>query len=148
MGIIGLGHTSLTVSSLERSIAFYRDLLGLELVATIDRSAPWIAEMTGLEGASLHIAVLRWPGQEHMLELIEYETPTGTHTPQATNDVGCPHLGFRVDEIDREYRRLLAAGVEFIAAPVLVTEPPSKGTRAAYFRDPDGIPLELQQLAE
>jgi catechol 2,3-dioxygenase-like lactoylglutathione lyase family enzyme len=143
--ISGLNHTSFTVSSLERSIAFYRDVLGLELEATWERNAPWIAEMTGLAGARLRLAALRVPQTEHVLELIEYERPRGEHVRRATNDVGCAHLGLVVDDIDAEYERLRAAGVEFLSAPVTVTEPPGVGARAVYFRDPDGIPLELQE---
>lgn len=145
MGITGLSHTSFTVSNLDRSIGFYRDVLGLEVVMTMERRAQWIAEMTGFDGAALHIAVLRWPGEEHFLELIEYVVPRGDGVASATNVVGSAHLGFFVDDINAEYERLSAAGVHFVAPPVRVVEPPSAGAWAAYFRDPDGIPLELQQ---
>jgi catechol 2,3-dioxygenase-like lactoylglutathione lyase family enzyme len=148
MAIGGVNHTSFTVSSLDRSIAFYQDVLGLELVTTIERRAPWIAVMTGLDGARLRIAALRSPGTEHVVELVEYEQPRGEQLTLPTNAVGCAHLGFVVDDIDAEYRRLRDAGVEFVSPPVRVTEPPSVGTRAAYFRDPDGIPLELQERSE
>jgi catechol 2,3-dioxygenase-like lactoylglutathione lyase family enzyme len=143
--ISGLNHTSFTVSSLERSIGFYRDLLGLELEATWERHAPWIGEMTGFKGARLRLAALRVPGTEHVLELIEYEKPRGERLRRATNDVGSAHIGFVVDDLDAEYGRLRAAGVEFLSAPVRVTDPPAVGARAVYFRDPDGIPLELQE---
>lgn len=145
MGITGVSHTSFTVSSLERSIGFYRDVLGLEVVMTMERRAQWIAEMTGFEGAALRIAVLRWPGEEHFVELIEYEAPHVGGVASATNVVGSAHLGFFVEDIDAEYERLCAAGVQFVAPPARVAEPPSAGAWAAYFRDPDGIPLELQQ---
>ena len=141
----GLNHTSFTVSSLERSIAFYRDLLGLELDATWERNAPWIGEMTGFDGARLRLAALRVQGSEHVLELIQYEHPPGERLQRATNDIGCAHVGFVVDDLDAEYGRLRDAGVEFLSAPVRVTEPPGVGARAVYFRDPDGIPLELQE---
>jgi catechol 2,3-dioxygenase-like lactoylglutathione lyase family enzyme len=147
VSIVGVSHTSFTVSNLVQSIAFYRDLIGLELVTTIERKMPWIAEMTGFTGATLKLAVLRWPGEMHMLELIEYEAPRGRRFTLSTNDVGSTHLGFVVTDIHAEYKRLVAAGVEFVAAPVRVTEPPSQGAWAAYFRDPDGLALELQQRA-
>jgi catechol 2,3-dioxygenase-like lactoylglutathione lyase family enzyme len=144
--IVGMSHTSFTVSDLDRSIAFYRDLLGFELVGTIRRRAEWIKEMTSLPQADLRIAGLRLEGGDHLLELIEYVSPRG-EGPRAfsTNDVGRAHVGFTVTEIHAEYRRLSDAGVEFLSPPVRVGEPPSLGMWAAYFRDPDGIPLELQQ---
>jgi lactoylglutathione lyase len=143
--ITAVNHTSFTVSSLERSIDFYRDVLGLDLDATWERNAPWIGEMTGFEGARLRLAALRVPGTEHVLELIEYEQPQGERLRCATNDVGSAHVGFVVEDLDAEYERLRDAGVEFLSAPVRVTEPPGVGARAVYFRDPDGIPLELQE---
>jgi catechol 2,3-dioxygenase-like lactoylglutathione lyase family enzyme len=146
---LALNHTSFTVSDLDRSIAFYRDALGLELQRTIRRRGPWIGRMTGLPGADLRIAALAVPGASHVLELIEYVVPPGTRRPRLpTNDVGSAHLGFAVDDIEREYVRLRALGVEFVSPPVRVDEPPGEGSWGAYFRDPDGIPLELQQRAE
>jgi catechol 2,3-dioxygenase-like lactoylglutathione lyase family enzyme len=146
MSIVAMNHTSFTVSDLERSIAFYCDVLGFELVKTIRRGRPWIAEMTGFPGADLKIAVLQLGGREHVLELIEYASPTGAGPRRVpTNDVGAAHVSFSVMDIDAVYHRLVDAGVEFVSPPITVAEQPSAGARAAYFRDPDGIPLELQQ---
>jgi catechol 2,3-dioxygenase-like lactoylglutathione lyase family enzyme len=141
-----ISHTSFTVSDLDRSIAFYRDLLGLELRATIRRNTGWIAAMTGFDGADLRIAALVEPGGGHVLELIEYVSPSGAAPrPIPTNDVGAAHVCFEVDDLQAEAERLRAAGVVFVGEVVQVTEPPGVGGCAAYFRDPDGIPLELHQ---
>jgi catechol 2,3-dioxygenase-like lactoylglutathione lyase family enzyme len=148
MSIIALNHTSFTVSDVERSIAFYSDLLGLELVVTVRRQRPWIKEMTRFSDADLKIAALRLPGSDHMLELIEYMSPRGTDARKIpTNDVGATHICFRVTDIDAVYERLRNEGVEFNSPPVTVDELPSPGARCCYFRDPDGIPLELAQAA-
>lgn len=148
MSVVAMNHTSFTVSDLERSIAFYRDVLGFELLRTIRRRQPWIAEMTGFPGADLKIGVLQLGDREHLLELIEYVSPPGTRPHRVpTNDVGAAHVSFSVTDIDAVHRRLADAGVEFLSPPITITEQPSAGARAAYFRDPDGIPLELQQAA-
>ena len=54
-------HTSWTVSDLDRSVAFYRDLLGFELVETKHRIGAFIEEVVGFDGAELKIATLRIP---------------------------------------------------------------------------------------
>ena len=62
-----------------------------------------------------------------------------------TNNVGCAHLGFNVDDLPRMYAELKAKGVQFKPEPQEVPAGPNKGTMAVYFMDPDGIPLELLQ---
>ena len=47
MGVSGILHTGLTVSDLDRSIAFYRDLLGLEVIAQWDSSHPYLRTVVG-----------------------------------------------------------------------------------------------------
>jgi catechol 2,3-dioxygenase-like lactoylglutathione lyase family enzyme len=61
--------------------------------------------------------------------------------------VGVAHLSFVVGDIGAEYQRLAGNGVEFISAPVDISEGMNKGGRACYFKDPDGITLELFQPA-
>ena len=60
------------MQSLERSIAFYRDVLGLELVFQWNPQAPYISELVGYPDVDLHGAILRVPGTDVCLELLEY----------------------------------------------------------------------------
>jgi catechol 2,3-dioxygenase-like lactoylglutathione lyase family enzyme len=149
MTITATNHTSFTVRDVGRSISFYRDVVGLELITTIRRREGWIAEMTRVPDADLCLAVLRVPGDSHVLELIQYvgATMSGDDAPPL-NRPATAHLGFVVSDIDAEYRRLRDLGVDFLSPPVTVTEPPSVGARAVYLRDPDGIVLELQQRVD
>jgi catechol 2,3-dioxygenase-like lactoylglutathione lyase family enzyme len=52
-----------------------------------------------------------------------------------------------VGDIGAEYQRLAGAGVEFVSPPVDISEGMNQGGRACYFKDPDGITLELYQPA-
>ena len=65
-GITKGHHTGFTVSSLERSIAFYRDLLGFELVFRWNPQAPYIGELVGYPDVDMHAAVLRIPGSRYV----------------------------------------------------------------------------------
>jgi catechol 2,3-dioxygenase-like lactoylglutathione lyase family enzyme len=78
-----------------------------------------------------------------MIELFEYATPS----PKARDgsrrlcDHGITHLCLDVDDIDAEYARLSAAGMDFNCPPV------DYGTvKTTYGRDPDGNMLELQEI--
>jgi catechol 2,3-dioxygenase-like lactoylglutathione lyase family enzyme len=72
--VLAVYHTGVTVSSLDRSLQFYRDLLGLELEVVGTRTArqPYIQRLVDAPGATLEIALLRAPGSPHLRELLEY----------------------------------------------------------------------------
>ena len=65
-------HTGFTVNSLERSIAFYRDLLGLELVFQWNPQAPYISELVGYPEVDMHARCCACRASETFLELLEY----------------------------------------------------------------------------
>ena len=48
-----MNHMSFTVSDLDRSVEFYRDMLGMELVSIADRDADFSSRVTGIPGAEL-----------------------------------------------------------------------------------------------
>lgn len=58
--------------------------------------------------------------------------------------MGAVHVCFEVDDIDAVYSELTARGVEFSVEPARQSGP-IEGQRCCYFRDPDGIQLELWQ---
>ena len=71
--ILDTNHTSFTVSDLDRSIAFFRDVLGFEVTSKASRAPEVIERVTGVKGARVMIAYVRGPG--HSIELIEYSGP-------------------------------------------------------------------------
>jgi lactoylglutathione lyase len=141
-------HTGFTVANLERSLAFYRDALGLEIVGQQVVAAEYLAQVTGFLGVRLNMAFLKVPGEDdHILELLEYVSHPAEPTDRATNRPGNGHLCFVVDDIRAGYRELVAKGVCFVDEPALITAGVNQGAMAAYFRDPDGFTLELFQPA-
>lgn len=145
-------HTGLTVSDLGRSVAFYRDVLGLELVAQWDSEQPYLRTIVGFPDAALSIALLRLPGAAggrsgHHIELLEYRAPRGERTDRRTCNPGNVHVSFVVDDLDAAYRELSARGVRFKSAPVEIDHGRNRGAKAVYLLDPDDITLELVQPA-
>lgn len=144
-------HFSFTVSELERSIEFYTQTLGLELVLRQSQENAYTETLVGITGAALEVAQFAVPGvpparSTHMLELVEYVTPKGNKPEKMpTNDVGCAHLALLVTDIFVRYERMLRQGVRFRNPPVAITEGANAGGFACYFEDPDGITLELLQ---
>ena len=144
-------HTSWTVENLERSIAFYRDLLGFELIGTRDRQGIEIETVVGFAKADLHIAFLRLPGAPvgvsgHHLELIEYRHPPGVKLDIRTCDTGSAHLALETDTIREDCERLRQAGVKIVSEPVVFKGSVAGEVPACYLRDPDGFTIELVQI--
>ena len=152
MGVSAILHTGLTVSDLDRSVAFYRDLLGLELIAQWDSRQPDLRAVVGYPDAELRIALLRLPAEPdgapgHHIELLEYRQPRGTRGDANTYIPGNGHVAFMVEDLDATYADLKAKGVRFKSAPVDITHGRNAGGKAVYFFDPDDITLEMIQPA-
>jgi lactoylglutathione lyase len=147
-------HFSFTVSDIERSIDWYTRVLGLELVHRQRQDNEYTQILVGIPGAVLEVAQFAVPGapparSTHMLELVEYVTPRGAPSaPLTVISVGCPHLALMVDDIHERYARMHQEGVEFVSPPVEITAGANNGGFTCYFRDPDGITLEILQPSQ
>lgn len=144
--ITGFNHSSFTVSDLKRSIDFYCDILGMNLVREAQRPEDYTEAVTGIKDCSLKIAIVE--GWGHRLELIEYVGPANTNKSAPCNSPGAGHICFNVNEIESTVERLRQKGVMFVSAPVTVPSEPSKGGKVVYGKDPDGIVFELVELPE
>ena len=138
-------HVGLHVSDLERSLHFYRDLLGFEVVMQWNPSEPYIGTLVGYPEPNLHAAVLRPPGVDFLVELVELRGLHLAPVGAAEAPPGTAHVGFIVANLDEAYAYLTSRGVRAISEPVTPTIGPNKGGRAVYVLDPDGIRIELIQ---
>lgn len=146
MSLTRCHHHGFTVTNIERSLAFYRDVLGLELLRVSERrNLPSYDQILGYEDVALTVALLRHPVDEFLLELFEYHNPQGQQRPLDNTFVGAAHVAFEVDDIDALYARLTAAGYGAINPPVDVERNGAVVARAMYALDPDGISVELFQ---
>jgi catechol 2,3-dioxygenase-like lactoylglutathione lyase family enzyme len=147
--IRGIHHVGLVVRDLDRSIYFYHDLLGLPFA---NEPTPWfegpaLEQGVGVPGATLR-QVCFWAGQHTMMELIEYgNRPAGSTAPVPNNHLGAAHVCFRVDDVRATKAELEAHGVPFYSDVNVVDEGPLAGWRWVYFSDPDGLALELVEVA-
>ena len=121
----------LAVADFETSLAFYRDVLGLEVEALYD-DPPYATLTTA--GARVSLAE-----QGHPAEDRPGVTMAAPEDASRANVV----LVVEVDDARAEHRRLAAAGVSFLAEPY---EPPWGGCRF-FCVDPDGYLVEIEQPA-
>jgi catechol 2,3-dioxygenase-like lactoylglutathione lyase family enzyme len=144
-GLTGVHHTSFTVADLDRSVAFFRDRLGLEMLYLREVRADYFAQIVGLPGCVVRAALLRLPGSSHHVELFQYLQPAGQVHRSRPCDPGSCHLSFLVDDLPALHARLRAEGVEFVSEPVLITAGPNRGGYGVYLKDPNGILIEFFQ---
>lgn len=142
-----LHHVGITVSDLERSVWFYRDLLGLPVRERDEAKGGQLAIVTGVVGPHVRIADLDF-GNGGTLELTQYLAPRGSSIHPHPIDAGHTHVGIEVDDIDLVYRRLTEAGITLRSEPVTLEDagPFWTGARVAHALDPDGVTVELVQM--
>ena len=144
--VLGTNHTSFTVSNLDRTVGFFRDCLGFELISKAPRDPALVSRITGVEGADMVVALLKAPG--HTLELIEYRAPAGKGAVKARPcDTGFAHVAFNVDDAAAAVEAAQRYGVKPVAPPVAIDQGPNKGRRVVYVRDWDGVTLEFIEAA-
>ena len=145
MEVEWMNHTGFVVSNMDRSLEFYRDLLGLKEERNQILEGEFISELVGYPDARLHIIYLGSGDMRHSVELIQYLNPAGTPAAMPErHQVGASHLGVIVDDLDAFYAELSSRGVRFVSPPTIrpgaVYPMASKG---CYMQDPDGNWLEL-----
>ena len=115
----------LTVADFDEAVAFYRDALGLEQ----------LADWSGEDGR-----VILLDAGHATIELFDESQAKSVDRIEAGRRVsGEVRLAFEVDDLDGTRERLLAAGAEAEAEPVV----PPWGGRNARLRAPDGMQLTL-----
>jgi glyoxylase I family protein len=143
--IIAADHTGITVTNIETSLSFWRDVLGFELSHRAHHTGDLASGVTGVPGAEILIAVLKAPG--HKIELLEYLAPADRKQINARPcDVGSVHVAFTVDDLDPLLSRIQESGWSPAGEPQTLRTGPNAGKRVVYIRDPDGTTIEFMQL--
>lgn len=145
--ILAADHTGITVSNLERSLLFWRDVLGFELSHRAHQKGALAEQITGIAGAEILIAVVKAPG--HKIELLEYRAPADRRKQNELRpcDLGHVHIALTVDNLDAVLQSIAASGWKAAGTPQTLTVGPNAGKRVIYVRDPDGTTIELMQPA-
>ena len=143
--IRGVHHTAISTGNLDRSLAFYRDLLGFEVAIEFEwsKGTEFADSITGLTDSAARTAMLK--AGNMMLELFEYSSPTPKQGDlrRPVCDHGITHICVDVVDIDSEYERLRSAGMTFHCPPQDLGI-----AKATYGRDPDGNVVELQEILD
>jgi lactoylglutathione lyase len=148
--ILGARHAGITVFDLDRSLEFYCGQLGMEQLWRRLYEEPEIAAIVGVpEATAFDIAMLRVPGGDLEVELLEYkgcERHSGSSRPC---DYGTGHFAFFVEDIEALHADLAARGVSFRSdGPVEMSAGANRGGKSLYSLDPDGYVIEFHERAQ
>lgn len=120
----GIDRIKISVSDLDASVAFYKEILEMEVIDQMALDASLMARLWNLpEGTTATAAYLKNDQQSTMLELIQF-TPTAStfiRTNAANYDYGLFDVAFRANDIDAIYAELREKGYEFISEPIVYT---------------------------
>jgi lactoylglutathione lyase len=121
-----IDYVMITVSNMARSVAFYKDKLGIPMKFG---TPEWTEFQTGTTTLALHGG-----GQ-----------PQEAPKDPAAHYAGACSIGFNVDNLELAYEQLQAKGVQFVMPP---TERPGEGIKLAVAIDPDGLAISFGQAAK
>ena len=145
---LGIDHSAIAVADTQRSLAFYRDLIGLAAMGTSLNSGPTQEHLDGAFGAVVRVTGLRperasGPG----LEFLHYLTPSGGRpAPSALmpNDIAHVRVVLEVDDLERLAGHLTQRRAHFVSPGIVDLGAEGRGL---LVKDPDGHALMLVQPA-
>ncbi|MEO6123499.1 MAG: VOC family protein [Ilumatobacteraceae bacterium] len=139
MPVIRVNHTAISVRDMDRSIEFYRDRLGLEVLMEMDVDRhPGLDSVVGMSDAVGRVTFLA--AGETLVELWCYSSPVGLDVANDSRpaDLGVRHIAFEVDDVEAMYHALSNGGYRFNSPPV------DLGLhKTCYLHGPDGELIEL-----
>ena len=139
--IIGVHHIGLTVRDINRSLEWYRKMFDLLPGPVNHGSGQDLSHALQVKGADISFAMVSLGSTR--IEFLEYHQPPGKDFDRTNGDVGSTHICIQVPSMDTAFADLQAKGAVFNAPPITLTSGDLVGSKWAYFRDPDGIQLEI-----
>jgi catechol 2,3-dioxygenase-like lactoylglutathione lyase family enzyme len=140
--VAGYRHTGIITSNMERSVHFYRNILGMQVIQDFTDSTEYINEITGLDNATVHFVKLK-SDDGTVLELLEYPTHKTDPCTLSIINVGICHIALRVYSAEKAHSHLVSNGVTVLSNPVLSSE----GIAKVFFcLDPDNVRVEMVEM--
>ena len=142
-------HVGITVSNIENSIKFYRDILGLTLKGQAIMEGKETDKLFAMNNCKVKIAYLN--GSDNIIsppiELLEFVNNKTIKDKSQLNKISISEICFRVYNIEKAYKHLINNNVECLSEPQEFdfTAYGFSKSKALYFKDPDGIILELME---
>jgi len=145
-----INHAGFTVGSVEESLRFYRDTIGLEVEESRsgEWSGPFLTHLIGYRGTHLRIAMVRCKDGSR-IQLEEFVHPELERATHEWGQPGSGHLCVEVDDIFAVWAAVRQGGYRIVSDPAEPVPLPPESVHAGGFflgvLDPDGHVIELLQ---
>ncbi len=138
--VAALRHAGIVVTDMERSLKFYRNLLGLKIVWDKFESGDYIDNMSALKNVLVRTVKMTANGGS-LIELLCYDShPRKRLGGNEICNIGSSHVAFTVENLDQLCQKLRESGFKFNCEPQF---PPGGKVRVMFCEDPDGTLIEL-----
>lgn len=145
MPMKNIRHTGIVVTNMDKSLEFYRDIMGLKPVVDFVEKGEFIATISNAKGINLRMVKLT-AEDGGMIELLQYIShPQGERGDNKLYEIGPTHVAFTVDDVDATYAQWSAKGVRCNSKPVVS---PDGKAKLFFCQDPDGTFVEIVQMLE
>ena len=136
-------HTGVVVRDLEKSVEFYCELGFVEDNRAIEES-DFIDTVVGFKNTTLEWVKLK-AFDGYLLELLQYHSHPEQKeiAKQKSNQLGCSHLAFSVDDIDATCEKIEKIGGSMVNLPALTND---KKVKVAYCHDNEGNLMEIVEV--
>lgn len=148
----GISHVAIGVSNMDKSLPFYRDVLGLRVTLDTEENVGGFPALFRDPAKGKRRAVyMRWEdGPEAWFIVLSAPVGPPSGEPIKLDQVGIHHFSFWVKDLRAKAEKLQAAGVPLLLPPtegdsVAYGEPPGKKVLTCLFQDPDGIILQFDE---
>ena len=138
-------HIGITITNMEKSLNFYRDLLGLKVVRSMDESGNYIDNMLDISNVKVSTVKMSANNGTTLIELLEFKSHPKEPENMEIYRIGTSHVAFTVIDLEKCYEILLNSGVKFNAQPQLS---PDGYAKVTFCHDPDGTLIELVQVLD
>jgi catechol 2,3-dioxygenase-like lactoylglutathione lyase family enzyme len=154
--MMNVSHVAIGVRDMDRSLPFYRDLLGMTVTLDTFEGADGSPAVEGglnrFTSRRRRAVYLRWNTSDEHATFVVLSSPSqdGDVLPLRLDQLGIHHVAFWVDDLEARADRLQQAGVRFVFGPMTTDtagygEPSGHQVLTCIFEDPDGILLQLDQ---
>ncbi len=143
--ILETRHVGINVADMDRSLHFWRDVMGLRVEVDAWEEGDYIDTLQNLTGVKVHMVKLRAPDGS-LIELLEdVAHPTAPPDAQRNRlcDCGIRHIAFTVADVEESYRILCEEGCEVLGEPITS---PDNYAKVFFARDPEGNLIEIVEV--
>ena len=136
-------HIGISVTDIEKSLIFYRDLMGLKIQRIMNENGDFIDKILANSDVNVKTVKLSVNNNTTLIELLEFKKPKPNVERINIENIGASHVAFTVYDLDKCYKILSNKGIKFKSAPQIS---PDGYAKVVFCEDPDGMPVELVQV--